>query len=137
MGNPFRYFYFAGNYDETILEDTLEDYEGDEALANADKTHRHYDPQMELVAAGSTYQSAKDIPTARRRKQAQLGVTRSPFIEPIGELRENHYQCRLLFGLAWFSTASGLASRTFFMTSLVFKKHETLAIVLFSVFISS
>ena len=85
-----RYFCFAGDCNEAILEDTLEDDEGDAVLANVDKTHQNYDPPTELVAAGSTYPSAKDVPTARRRKQAQLGVTRSPFIEPIGELRENH-----------------------------------------------
>ena len=57
---------------------------------------------MASVAPGAVYPSAKNIPSARRRQQTRLGATRSPFIEPIGATRENHYQCRLLLGLPWF-----------------------------------
>ena len=67
-----------------------------------DTSHVHHDPLMASVAAGTKYPSAKNIPSARRRQQTRLGVTRSPFIEPIGATRENHYQCRLLLGLSWF-----------------------------------
>ena len=100
-----RYFCFIGSYDEESIEDTRADEEEDGRLVADDTSHVHHDPLMASVAAGTKYPSAKNIPSARRRQQTRLGVTRSPFIEPIGATRENHYQCRLLLGLSWFCPA--------------------------------
>ena len=97
-----RYFCLTGSYDEESIEDTRADEEEDGCLVGDDPSHVHHDPLMASVTAGTKYPSAKNIPSARRRQQTRLGVTRSPFIEPIGATRENHYQCRLLLGLSWF-----------------------------------
>ena len=42
------------------------------------------------------------MPGCRRRKTARLGVSRIPFIEPIGPSRELFYEAKLVLGLAWF-----------------------------------
>ena len=101
-----RYLCFTGSCNDESIEDTRADEDEDGRLFQDDEKHRHYDPLMAGVAPGTKYPSAKNIPSARRRVQTRLGVTRSPFIEPIGATRENHYQCRLLLGLAWFCPAA-------------------------------
>ncbi len=97
-----RYFAMAGDKDAspTTLEDTIDDE--DDALPT-DATHRHYDPFMEHVTPGTTFKSAfKNVPGCRRRKTTCLGVSRIPFLEPIGASRELFYEAKLVLGLAWF-----------------------------------
>ena len=99
-----RYFSMTGgesNEDNNpCVEDTLED---EEDAIPPETYHRHYDDFAENTPPGSTYPSMmKHINGARRRKQARLGVSRIPFIEPIGEKREKFYEQKLLCGLAWY-----------------------------------
>ena len=100
-----RYFSLTGddnNEDRNlILEDTLED---EEDAIPPEPHHRHYDDfTEESIAPGSTYPStAKHVNGAKKRKQARLGISRIPFIEPIGEKRESFYEQKLLCGLAWY-----------------------------------
>ena len=52
---------------------------------------------------GSLFQSVRQgVGGARKRKCARLGVSRVPFIEPLGDKRENSYEARLLLGLPWY-----------------------------------
>ena len=52
---------------------------------------------------GSLFQSVRQgVGGARKRKCARLGVSRVPFIEPLGDKRENSCQARLLLGLPWY-----------------------------------
>ncbi len=81
-------------------EDTISD---DEVDVYADSNHRHTDAFMEGVAHGTVYSATqKHVPGSRRRVQARLGVSRIPFLEPLGTSREAFYENRLLLGLAWY-----------------------------------
>ena len=97
-----RYLAMAGDKDANpmTLEDTI--IEADDNLLTDDH-HRHSDPIMEHVPPGTHYKSPfRHVPGCRRRKTARLGVSRIPFIEPIGPSRELFYEAKLVLGLAWF-----------------------------------
>ena len=82
-------------------EDTILD-EDDEAPP-VDTAHRNYDELMEGTRPGTHFAStAKHVPGGRRRTQQRLGVSRTPFIEPIGGTREDFYEAKLVLGLAWY-----------------------------------
>ena len=79
------------------LEDTCEDHEDD---VPAEPHHRHYDEIAEDTPPGSCFPSnAKHVNGARRRQRARLGVSRVPFIEPLGSKRESFYEEKLLLAL--------------------------------------
>ena len=97
-----RYFWCGEINDEAnpTIEDTCEDE--DDALP-VERHHKHFDEFAEEVLPGSGFQSTtKHVPGARKRKQARLGVSRTPILEPIGEIREKFYEQKLLLGLAWY-----------------------------------
>lgn len=80
------------------LEDTCAD---EDDVIPTEPHHRHYDATAESVPPGATFASAKSVTGARRRRQARLAVSRTPFIEPIGTKREAFYEQKLLLGLPW------------------------------------
>ena len=41
----------------------------------------------------------------RRRKNTELAVSRTPFLEPLGDKREQFYEQRLFLGLPWYCPA--------------------------------
>ena len=98
-----RYFALAGDCAQgptATLEDTMED---GEAGYEPNVSHRHYDPAVEAFAPGTRRSSAcRHVPGARRRMNSCLGVSRTPFLEPIGAARELFYEAKLLLGLAWY-----------------------------------
>ena len=78
------------------LDDVLE---GD--LRVIDNNHRNYDHYLENVAPGTMFASVfVGCPSARRRHDARLGVSRLPCLEPIGDQRESFYELQLFAGLA-------------------------------------
>ena len=82
--------------DDTLLDE-------DDALPPIDTAHRNYDKRMEETAPGRYFGStAKHVPGGRRRTQQRLGVSRVPFIEPIGATREDFYEAKLVLGLPWY-----------------------------------
>ena len=97
-----RYLSMAGETGESApmtLEDTISD--GDEAPV--DTSHRNFDQIMEDTSAGTHFNAAfKLVPGCKRRQQSRLGVSRVPFIEPIGDSREDFYENKLCLGLSWF-----------------------------------
>ena len=99
-----RYFSIAGDGGEArtavTMETTVED---EDDVVERQPHHRHYDSFAEHVIPGSLFQSArKQVGGARRRQSARLGVSRVPFIEPLGDKREYSYEARLLLGLPWY-----------------------------------
>ena len=99
-----RYFSLAGDRGEERTSVTLENTaEDEEDVVERQPHHRHYDALAEDVAPGSLFQSTRlNVGGARKRKCASLGVSRVPFIEPLGDKRENSYEGRLLLGLPWY-----------------------------------
>ena len=68
------------------LEDTLDD--DAEAAAPAEAGHRHFDVFADGVPAGVNFASRmKHLPGARRRQSDRLGVSRTPFLEPLADKR--------------------------------------------------
>ena len=66
-----------------------------------DVMHRNYDRFMEDTGPGVHFLSAtKHVPGCRRRVQTRLGISRLPFIEPIGNTREDFYEAKLVQSLA-------------------------------------
>lgn len=98
-----RYLSTSGDNTEGPSCETVENTVDDPEAVPVDKAHRHYDPFMEdVVAVGTRFpSSAKGVPGARRRKQPELGVSRTPTIEPLGASREPFYEMRLLLTLPW------------------------------------
>ena len=99
-----RYFSLAGDRGEERTSVTLENTaEDEEDVVERQPHHRHYDEFAEDVVPGSLFQSVRQgVGGARKRKCARLGVSRVPFIEPLGDKRENSYEARLLLGLPWY-----------------------------------
>ena len=99
-----RYLYMAGENDTAVpytAEDTVADV--DEDAPPVDIYHRNYDEFMEATKVSAHFLSnARHVPGCKRRAPARLGVSRVPFIEPIGASRENFYESKLALGLAWF-----------------------------------
>ena len=98
-----RYFAIAADGDTAAVGQTLEDTVGDEAdVVDPVATHRHYDKFAESLVPGTRLAStAVGVGGVRRRLQARLGISRVPFIEPIGDKREAFYEQKLLLGLPW------------------------------------
>ena len=101
-----RYLYVCGDTDNgaatsTTAEDTLRDE--DENAPEVDASHRNFDEMMEATRPGVYFAStAKHVPGAKRRNQLRLGVSRVPFIEPIGASREDFYEAKLVLALPWY-----------------------------------
>lgn len=97
-----RYFALTTDEKEALtLEDTMAD-EDDEHIEPCTH-HRHYDANAEAIAAGTIFPStAKSLESARKRQHTRLGISRTPFIEPIGAARETFYESRLLSVLPWY-----------------------------------
>ena len=97
-----RYFAMAGEVESTTPM-TAEDTINDDRAPPADATHRNYDEQMEETPAGAHFvASCKQVPGCKRRAQSCLGVSRVPFIEPIGTTREDFYESKLVLALPWY-----------------------------------
>ena len=98
------YLYMAGENDTAVpytAEDTVA--EVDEDAPPVDIHHRNCDEFMEATKISAHFLSnARHVPGCKRRAPARLGVSRVPFIEPIGASRENFYESKLALGLAWF-----------------------------------
>ena len=80
-----RYFSTAAwiRRGEHTVEDTIE--ENQEEHAKRETNHRHYDSFAEKLTAGQKFPSrAVDCDIYQRRRQARLGVTRAPTLEPLG-----------------------------------------------------
>ena len=98
----FNRYFALSDEGSSAAPPTLEDTCADEDDAvPAEPHHRHYDATAEDVPPGATFASAKSVTGARRRQQARLAVSRTPFIEPIGTKREAFYEQKLLLGLPW------------------------------------
>ena len=87
------------------LEDMIgEDDDPEIEYKSCDKNHRNYDEFMNSVGAGTRFMAAHPgVPGCRRRSDLRLGVSRLPFLEPLGAGREAFYQFRLLTTLPWWS----------------------------------
>ena len=48
------------------------------------------------------FSATKHVPGCRRWAQTRLGISRLPFIEPIGNTREDFYEAKLVQSLAWY-----------------------------------
>ena len=95
-----RYFYVAG---EEAGSNTAEDTVKDDDDFPSDHTHRNYDEAVDELTCGTHFlASAAHVPGCKRRHPARLGVARIPYIEPIGESRENFYEAKLVLSLPWF-----------------------------------
>ena len=96
-----RYFTLVADGQQApTAEDTI-DCEND--TVEPDLHHRHYDALAEGVPAGTPFPSTvRHLERARKRRQARLGVSRTPFIEPIGADRERFYESRLVLVLPWY-----------------------------------
>ena len=101
-----RYLYVCGDHDagattSMTAEDTLLDEDDD--APPVDTSHRNYDEIMEATRPGVYFAStAKHVPGGKRRDQLRLGVSRVPFIEPIGASREDFYEAKLVLALPWY-----------------------------------
>ena len=85
----------AGNMEDTLASD--------EEPAPPDLSHRNYDELMEATPQGAHFlANFKHVPGVRRRRQSSLGVSRVPFIEPIGNSREDFFEAKLVLGLPWY-----------------------------------
>jgi len=85
---------------ETTQEDTIQ--HNDESIP-CDRRHKHFDEFAERVVCGQKFHSrAVDCDVYMRRKQSRLGVTRTPFLEPLGKKREDFWQSRLFLALPWY-----------------------------------
>ena len=91
-----RYFATASGLsrEETTMENTVE---VDDAVVACDSKHQHYDPNCENMPPGTKLLStAQGLEVLQRRRQARLGVSRLPLLEPLGAMRESFYEQKLL-----------------------------------------
>ena len=85
---------------EQTEENTME---YDDEDVQCDTHHRHFDAFSEKTRPGHKFISrAVDCDVYQRRKQARLGVCRTPFLEPLANKREDYWQQRLILGLPWY-----------------------------------
>ena len=93
----------AGDREHETEENTVADPED----STIDRNHKNYDAYMETVAEGTVFKSNfPGLESMRRRKQTCLGISRTAFITPLGESREDYYQTKLLLTLPWFCTGA-------------------------------
>ena len=91
----------GGGGNQQTDEDTI--FENDYDGIPPDVMHRNYDRSMEDTGPGVHFLSAtKHVLGCRRRAQTRLGISRLPFIEPIGNKREEFYEAKLVQSLAWY-----------------------------------
>ena len=84
-------------------ENTIDDDDCETAYRVLDADHRNYDPVLEGTAIGTIFPaSAPGVPSARRRHDQRLGVSRIPCLEISGSGREGFYQQKLLLSLPWY-----------------------------------
>ena len=82
------------------VDDTVE---LDDGAGTVDTAHRNYDELMEATPQGAHFlANFKHVPGVRRRRQSNLGVSRVPFIEPIGNSREGFFEAKLVLGFPWY-----------------------------------
>ena len=101
-------------------ENTVDDDSDDGVLRGDDRCHRHYDATANALIPGTSLPCSvakKALPHAHRRRNTDLCVPRSAFLEPIGVTREEFYQQRLLLNLSWHCdkrprTVGGAGNRT-------------------------
>jgi len=104
-----RFFSTASglNHEEETIEDTVE---VDDAAVGCNLHHRHYDEFCEKTMPGTKFPSrAQGLEVLQRRRQARLGVSRLPFLEPLGPKREPFFEQKLmprpvLFLAVWVGT---------------------------------
>ena len=97
-----RYLCMAGETAPVFngVDDTVE---LDDGAGTVDTAHRNYDELMEATPQGAHFlANFKHVPGVRRRRQSSLGVSRVPFIEPIGNSREDFFEAKLVLGLPWY-----------------------------------
>ena len=104
-----RYFVLKDDRaDRNSTNETLEDTITDQAYPKiSDPEHRNWCPEMDAVSPGTAFRSAfPGLPVAHRRLDGHLGVSRTAFLEPLGEKREGFYEQKLLTSLAWFAPSA-------------------------------
>ena len=84
------------------MEDTVAaDVDG----PHVDKSHKYYDHRAQSMLVGKKFGGMNEYATTmRRRANTELACTRTRFIEPFGDQREDFYEQRLLLGLPWYCT---------------------------------
>ena len=84
-------------------ENTIDEDDSANPYRVLDADHRNYDPTMEGTAAGTIFpSSAAGVPSAKRRRDERLGVSRVPLLEISGSGREGFYQQKILMNLPWY-----------------------------------
>jgi hypothetical protein len=84
-------------------ENTIDEDHSANPYRVLDANHRNYDPTMEGTAGGTIFSpSAPGVPSARRRHDERLGVSRVPLLEISGSGREGFYQQKMLMNLPWY-----------------------------------
>ena len=69
----------------------------DDAAVDCDLHHRHFDRFCEGTLPGTKFPSrAQGLEVLQRRRQARRGVSRLPFLEPLGSMREPFYEQKLM-----------------------------------------
>ena len=112
----YNYYMATADGDPETNENTVPDPEA----VSIDRSHKNFDAYMETIKEGAVFKSTgPGIEAVRRRKQSRLGVSRTAFITPLGESREDYYEQKLLLTLPWFCASSpvkdadGTAERKF------------------------
>ena len=73
---------------------------------HAQAAHRHFDERAEKIPVGKKLPGTiEHAASMRRRKNTELAVSRPPFLEPLGDKREQFYEQRLFLGLPWYCVA--------------------------------
>ena len=82
--------YYCTAKSTALAEETNENTMADEdGFIDCDHSHRNYDLISESTAPGTKLPSdVKGLETLCRRSQSRLGVTRTPFLEPLGQNRK-------------------------------------------------
>ena len=98
-----RYFAPAtGQSADAVMEDTVA---ADVDDPHVDKSHKDYDHRAQSMQVGKKFGGMNEYATTmRRRANTELACTRTRFIEPFGDQREDFYEQRLLLGLPWYCT---------------------------------
>ena len=97
-----RYQAMAGERGPSLC-DVNDTVEVDDEAAAVDTSHRNYDAYMDSIPEGTHFlASCRHVPGSRRRRQSCLGVSRLPFVEPIGNTREDFFEFKLVLNLAWY-----------------------------------
>ena len=108
-----RYFSYT-KANENPDDDHTPGLAGEDYQAPEEQFHRHFDDVAQSVRPGTRFQSHHhklhcssgacrcNMPSARRRPEARLGVARFASFELNGEQREKFYEQRLLLTLPWY-----------------------------------